>query len=120
MFSGLFTQFAAACGNPSFFGLPTWYKYLHKGTDALGNCKVTVAHLNDYWLIGLGVIDILLRLVGLISVGFVIYGGIKYVLSQGEPENTTKALHTVINALVGVGIAVIASALVAFVANRLT
>jgi ABC-type Fe3+ transport system permease subunit len=120
MFNGVFTQFAAACGNPSFFGLPTWYKYLQKSKDSLGNCKIVIVHINDYWLIGLGVIDILLRLIGLISVGFVIYGGIKYIISQGEPDNTRQAQHTIINALIGLALALVASGLVAFVANRLT
>jgi len=105
----------------AFFGLPKWYAYLPYTYNAnTQHCEITVSNLTQYWLIGVAVIEILLRVVGFVAVGYIIYGGIKYVLSQGEPENAKNALHTIINALIGLTIAIIASGLVAFVANRLT
>lgn len=115
----MLNNIAAACGNPSFFGLGTWYKYLQKTTDALGNCTFTINNVNDYWLIGLGILDILLRLAALAAIVYVIYGGIQYIVSQGEPEKTKHALGTIMNAVIGLVIAVIAAALVAFIAKTL-
>jgi hypothetical protein len=115
---------AKACGRDStFFGLPVWYKYLkveNLSVDTtLKNCRFVIEDSTDYWLIGLAVIEMLLRLVGILAVGFVIYGGFRYLISQGEPDNTKKALQTIINALIGAAIAVIASAVVSFIAGRL-
>jgi hypothetical protein len=121
-----FSQFAATCSgaNRSFFGLPTWYKYLEPEPRIPGavndTCKLKISDLGDIWLIGLGVLDILLRLIGLIAVGFIIWGGIQYLTSQGEPDRTKAALSTIINAFVGLVIAVAAAGVVYFIAGGIT
>ncbi len=115
----------------TFFGIPVWYKYLKpfeikqlpatvkpiqtcafdfNGLDQGGNAAV---------LIGLGIVDILLRLIALVAIGFVVIGGVKYVLSQGEPDRTKSARGTIINALIGLAIAVVAAAIVAFLGGQL-
>ena len=48
----------------------------------------------------------------------VIYGGIEFIMSQGEPDKANKARGTVINALIGLVIAVAAATLVTFIAGR--
>jgi TRAP-type C4-dicarboxylate transport system permease small subunit len=75
--------------------------------------------MSDYLLIGFGVIDILLRLVGLVAFGYVIYGGFLYLTSQGEPDRTKAALGTLLNAVIGIVIAMFAAAIVSFIGNRL-
>ena len=72
-----------------------------------------------YWLIALGVIDILLRVSGMVAIWYIIYGGFKYIMSQGDPENTKNALRTITNALIGLIIVTVSVALVAFVAGKL-
>jgi len=67
----------------------------------------------------LAIVDILLRIVGLVSVGFVIYGGFRYITSQGEPDATKKALATVVNALIGMAIAIFAVTIVSFMGSTL-
>jgi hypothetical protein len=110
----------AAEKGKTFFGLPKWYRYLPYNFQPLTNrCEIQVGDIRQYWLIGLGLFDILLRLAGIIAIGFVIYGGIRYILSQGEPDNTRVALSTIINAMIGLLIAVMASAIVGFVGARL-
>lgn len=119
------SRFAVACkpgAGGNFLGLPTWYKYLD-GQNLGGKCTVQIDltnHPGQVSLILLALVEILLRVAGLVAVGFVIYGGFRYITSQGEPENTKAALHTIINALIGVGIAVIASVVVSFIARSLT
>src|SRR5690242_8784621 len=111
MIQVLTNLFAAPCAGGGFLGFPTWYKYLNGNTDpGTGLCSPSLTSLNDIWLVVAAIIEILLRLAAVMAVGFVIYGSISYMTSQGEPDKTTKAWHTIINALVGLGIAVIAGA----------
>jgi hypothetical protein len=120
------SNFAAACAQPSFFTLPTWYKYVPLKNDAFGNCKPDFRfrdaagnlNLNDLLLVGMGIIDILLRLAALVAVGFIMYAGLQYITAQGEPDKAKKALGTIINAFVGLGITIVAAASVAFIALR--
>ena len=117
--------FGAACTGGSFFGLPTWYSYLAKagriGVDPQTNTCGLIGSFNysDLTLIGLAVLDILLRIGGMVAVGYIIYGGIQYVTSQGEPDKTSHAQSVIINALIGLGITVISAAIISFIGNSL-
>ena len=110
-----------ACREPNFFGLVPWYHYLN--VDQTCNIKdftiLPTSGTGDIPLILLAVVDDLLRLAGLIAVGFVIYGGIKYITSQGEPEKTANAQSTIINALIGLAVAIIAVSAVTYIGGRL-
>jgi hypothetical protein len=53
----------------------------------------------------------------LVAVGFVIYGGISFTSSRGEPDKTNRARTTIISALAGLAIAVLATILVSFIAG---
>jgi hypothetical protein len=121
----LLTTLAATqnkCEDPSFFGLPTWYKYLRVNfNDVTQKCEIDFTLMrngkfsgSDILLIGLSIIDILIRIAALVAVGFVMYGGIKYITSQGSPEGTKSAQNTIMNGLVGLVIAIVAAAVVAF------
>lgn len=117
------------CKSNTFFGLIPWYQYLKVGPDQSGKCAVNIdlwsngnsntSNLNAIWLIGLAIFDDLLRVAGMVAVGFIIYGGIRYMTSQGEPETTNAARGTIINALIGLAIAVIAATTVSFIGNSL-
>lgn len=113
------TPTSGAGGN--FLSLPTWYKYLDGTEDAFGKCVPVVdsSNLADFWLIGLAVIDILLRIVVLVTVGFIVYGGFQYMTSTGEPDRTKKAKDTILNALIGLVIAIVAASVVSFLGSRL-
>ncbi|HSX32550.1 MAG TPA: hypothetical protein VLF43_04755 [Candidatus Saccharimonadales bacterium] len=69
-------------------------------------------------LVALGILDILLRVAGLIAVIFIVYAGFEYITAQGEADKAKKALGTIINACVGLGITIVAAAAVAFVGTR--
>lgn len=113
----------------SFFGFPTWYKYLPGGQDtnnsgnSTGSSKTTTIcspqfqGLNDIWLVVAAVVDMLLYIVGFGSVIMIIYGGISYTTSMGNPESTAKAKNTIIYSVVGLVIAISASFLVTFIAT---
>lgn len=111
----------AANGAFRFLGLPYWYEYLPGERDALGKCVPTIAwgDLISLWAIGLAIADILLRIVALVAVGYIIYGGFQYMTSAGSPDATKSAKDTIVNGLIGAVIAVFAVAIVSFIGNRL-
>lgn len=132
----LLQTFAVTCAKPTFFMLVPWYQYLNLQTENIKNpdgttssvCQILnfntdAAHVlgahSPILLIGLAILDDLIRIAAFVAVGFVIYGGIQYVTSQGSPDATRKALQTIINALIGVVIAILAAAFVGFLGNKL-
>ena len=58
-------------------------------------------------------------IVGIASVIMIIIAGIKFITSQGDPNNVSSARNTVLYALIGLAIAASAQLIVTFVANRL-
>lgn len=110
----LISQFAASDSCSNFLGFPTWYEYI----KVPGTCTPQITGLNDVWLIVAAVIEILLRLSAILAVGFIIYGGVQFIISQGEPDKTNQARQTIVNALVGLAISVLAAAVISFIAGR--
>lgn len=111
----------------TFLGLKPWFAYLPDNAFTSGTCNI-----DNFSLLGgngensqllpvvLAVSDDLVRIAGLVAVAFVITGGIQYVTSNGEPDKTKRARETIINALVGVVIAIIAASVVSFIGGRLS
>jgi type IV secretion system pilin len=64
------------------------------------------------------VVKILSLIVGVFAVIFIIIESIRIVLSSGDAQSVAKARNGIIYALVGVGIAAVAQAIVAFVLNK--
>lgn len=52
---------------------------------------------------------------GMIAVGVIIYGGIKYITSQGEPNKVKQASQIIAYALVGLAVVGLAAAITNFV-----
>ncbi|MDR0591009.1 MAG: pilin [Candidatus Nomurabacteria bacterium] len=61
------------------------------------------------------IINVVLFLVGAISVIMLIYGGIKYTTSAGDTAKVTSAKNTIMYAIVGLIVAILAYAIVNFV-----
>lgn len=66
------------------------------------------------------VANTLVFLVGAVSVIFLIIGGLRYVISQGDSKNVTAAKDTILYAVIGIVVAVISFALVNFVISALS
>lgn len=64
------------------------------------------------------IINILSLIVGIISVIMIIVAGMKYITSGGDSNNITSAKNTLIYALIGIVIVVLAQVMVHFVVNR--
>ena len=61
----------------------------------------------------------ILYIVGIISVVMLIIGGIRYVVSGGDSKKVTDAKNTILYAIIGLIIALLAYAIVNFVLNAL-
>ncbi|MEJ0072791.1 MAG: pilin [Candidatus Saccharibacteria bacterium] len=106
-----------------FLTLEPWFYYLPSADFNPDSCTITsfnaLGSKSDILLIALAILDDLIQIAALVAVGFVIYGGIQYVTSQGSPDATKKAQQTIINALIGLVLAILATAIVSFIGSKL-
>jgi ABC-type Fe3+ transport system permease subunit len=107
---------ASSCTeDSSLLGFPTWYKYLNPvGAD----CEPQLRSLTDFWLIAAALLEILLRIGILASVIFITWAGFRLLTSQGDPNSVKEARDTILNAVIGLIIMIIATVSVNFFAGR--
>lgn len=77
---------------------------------------------NPEGLTELDVPDIYATIAGVaggIALAIVVYGGIKYILSRGNPQETAKAQKTVLYGIAGLLVAVFAVVIISFVVERI-
>ena len=131
-----------ASKNATFFGLQTWYKYLKvtyfqvdPKDPASGVCRITsfdptknldgtttqsvLSSHSPFLLVVLSIIDDLLRVAALVAIAFIIVGAFRYITSQGNPDDASKAQSTVVDALIGLVIAIIAVGVVSYIGNTI-
>lgn len=110
------TSFAAC--NTKLLTFPTWYDGLVDGS-----CNIESPALKGPSLfvrtIALNIVEMILQLVGYISVGFIIYGGFKYMTSAGASDGIAKAKKTITNAIVGLLISIFAVAIVNLISGAI-
>jgi Type IV secretion system pilin len=123
----------------TLLGIPAWYKYLpgegvqqisRDGTPGDVVCQPTIKTvtsasgeeekipINNILLIVAAIIEILIRVAGLAAFIYLIYGGFMYLTSSGNSEQVGKAGTTLLNAAIGLGIAISATAIINFFAGR--
>lgn len=61
--------------------------------------------------------NIIFGLAGSLALLFVVIGGVRYILSRGDPNATAQAKNTIIYAIVGLIVTIMAYAIVGFVVN---
>jgi len=93
---------------------PAWYK----GVIDRGTCEVKITSVLDLIVIPLNFIEILIQAVAYVAVGFIVWGGFKYIKSQGDPGKISESKTAIINAVTGLGIALLSVAIVEFVQGR--
>lgn len=91
--------------------LPKAEKEVCESVQELPNSDgVTSGNLTNvlYWIYAAG---------GIIAVAILVYAGIKYLASQGDPAKTKQASQIIAYAIIGLVIVVLAGAITAFVSN---
>ena len=120
-------------GGISFEILTPWYKYLDgeiveiTELDSSGNpsvvredCRPTFDNDNiaiTVTKVGVALVELMLRLGGFLALGFIVWGGIKYIISQGEPDGINSAKNTLTNAIIGLIITLLAIGITQFIGN---
>lgn len=66
------------------------------------------------------VINILLFLIGMVAVIFIVIAGFRFVTSNGDTNTVSQAKNTIIYAVLGIVVAVMAYAIVNFILDNLT
>lgn len=124
----------------SLFGIPPWFKYLpgeyvtqvvpdgSGGVDEKEVCQPVIKKDSSenaipkkaILLIVAAVLQMLIAVAGLAALAYLVYGGFMYLTSNGNAEQTKKAGSTLLNAIVGLAIAISATTLVNYFATQLS
>ncbi len=108
------------CGEiKEFMGLTPWYAGGPTGcllddenwTEA--NLPVTV------WTIVLNLVGDVVGILGFLTIGLVIWGGYQYMLSQGDAGKAAKGKMTIVHAMIGLIICILASTITRAIADIL-
>ena len=99
----------------SIIGLKPWYAGL-VGSNGGVDCVVgtpTEADLPLFvWTIVLNVLADVFIVAGYVALGFVIFGGYKYIMSAGEPGKVAQGKQILVSAAIGLIITILATAIV--------
>ena len=92
--------------------------------DNLGNCLVVNEEFNgitgncvDATAVVTNTIDWFIGIAGIVSAIFVVYGGISYTTSAGDPSKLKKAKDMILYSLIGLAVVALASVITAFVSG---
>ncbi len=107
------SQPVAPSGCASKYGIPTWYRYLK--TDANCNLDYDGFNLDVFVNIVWGLASIAAWIAGLLSVVVIMWAGFQFITSDGSPEKIANARKTMLNACIGLIVAVLASILIPYV-----
>lgn len=130
-FSLVSPQMVSAASNScdkDILTIPTWYRGL---TDPNKDCALitpggTLANNSKLdtagfvWRIALNIIDIGLSLAGYIAFFFILFGGFQFLTGGSNPGQIEKARKTILNAVIGLAIALGAVAITNLVFGVLT
>ncbi|MDO4872087.1 MAG: pilin [bacterium] len=113
----------AACeqNGSSLLGLPAWYRGLVNDSD----CSIKkisqdgkdggVSIQQFVWTVVGNIFDAIFRVIGVVAVGYIIWAGFQYMLSAGNSSKMSAAKTTLTNAIIGLIVALVASAVVQLV-----
>jgi hypothetical protein len=115
------------CSSPdrNFLSFPTWDDGLKCAHDpSIEGSKhvdlVASGGIGTFiWTVVLNVFHILLRVAGILAVILIIVNAYQYLTSAGAPDKIAKAKTGLIQALVGLAIAILASTIIYFVIGRI-
>ena len=111
------------CGNSSaFFSLRPWYYGLTETIN--GKCEVKKPDGNGLpkfvWSIVLNILYDVMTMVGYIAIVMIAWGGYLYMFSRGMPDRAERGKKTLIAAIAGLAVAMLASVIMNTVVSILT
>ena len=110
------TPALAGC-NDTFFGIPSWCRGLVNESD--GNIDFPVLNSGSQdslqkfiWTVVGNISDGIFRIIGVVSVAFIIWAGYQYMIALGDSGKMARAKTTLANAIIGLVISILASSIV--------
>lgn len=122
----LFSQSAQAACDKRFLTMPVWYRGLGPGCDANieaipGEHKNIGGKLGAAILIvGLNIVEMLMHIASYTAAAFIIVGGFKYMTSMGSPDGNVKGRKTIMNAVIGLIVSMVAITVVSYLVKTMT
>lgn len=86
---------------------------------AASGCPNTGAEINDLPTVIQNILNAIIGVAGLISVVYIVVGGIQYITSSGDSNKTEKAKKTILYALIGLIVCALSFAIVNFTISRI-
>lgn len=86
-----------------------------RGRNGLPACEVSIEKLSDILILVSNVISILMLVAGFVAIAFIIVGGFTYITSSGDPSGIKKAKETIVNAIIGLIMAMVSFGVVKFI-----
>ena len=86
---------------------------------AASGCPNTGAKINDLPTVIQNILNAIIGVAGIISVVYIVVGGIQYITSSGDSNKTEKAKKTILYALIGLIVCALSFAIVNFTISRI-
>lgn len=111
---------AASDCNARLFGIPPWYRGLTNGppdctikspSEMSAGANETEKLRNFVVVLALNIIEMAVVITGYIAAFFILYGGFLFITSGSSSSGVEKARHTILNAVIGLAIALSAVAI---------
>ena len=115
------TAMAVKNCNSRFLTFPAWYNGLTNGDCNIVSPDSLPNGLTSFILmIATNMIEIVFQAVAYIAVGYILWGGFKYVTSYGESSEIVLARQRILNAIIGLVVAMLAVGIVKYVGSQIT
>ena len=107
-------------------GMRSWYEGIPCDGDSpvlnqAGDEEEAAKNINSIvWTIAGNIIATIAALIGYVSIGFIIWGGFTYIISRGDPGNLAKGKKTVVRALIGLVICILANSIISIIIDVLS
>lgn len=98
-------------------GFPYWYRGMKcdtiNGNKVVNVKETTIPTL--VWTVALNVLEILLRIAGILAVIMILASAFQYITNGGNEQKIAKAKTSLIQAVVGLAIAICATTIIGFI-----
>lgn len=109
---------AAKCDS-NLLAYPAWHNGLQCETVG-STTQVKLGELNDIWIVVLNIVQWIIITAGYVALGMIIWSGFQYMIAQGEPSKIEAAKSSLMNAIIGLVIALSAVIIIQTIQRAIT
>ena len=110
---------SADCKSGKILTFVPWYNGL-LNSDCSIKSPSDVGSLQKFiWIIILNIVEDIFQAVGYVAAGFVMFGGFLFMTSTGNPDQASRGRKTLINAVIGLVVAISAGVIVNYIGKAL-